>query len=127
MVTLSDIALRGESEILTDKELLLGAIRLYSNYFANGEQVRTCEKFVKTYIIELKRLAMLQKERTCKPIFKGTIYVTTGYFKHFSAETITDAEAIDLLKKGIMKEAQFEVLPKGYKTAPIAKTEKTVK
>jgi len=114
MTELSRIANANESEILKDAGLFLTTIRLYSQYFNNGQQVRTCEKYVKDYIIKLKEIHSIMENRTCVPTFNGNLFVSTGYHKNFTKLTITDAEAIDLLKRGILKVSDFAVLPSGY-------------
>lgn len=49
-------------------------------------------------------------ERTCKPKWRGLRFIDGN---HYSNESITDEQAIKLLKKGSLKESDFKVLPAG--------------
>ena len=77
-----------------------------------------------------------QLQKTNKATFKGIMYIPSIKqankvvlaHKHIKAETLTDEDAIILLKSGHLKESDFEILPKGYKIEKkVEKTEKKAK
>ncbi len=111
---------RDISVVLKSGDLSLSLLKCYSILYLGGGQPRTCEKQQRKYYSQLQKdgimKAELQKEidnRTCKPIFKGLKYLPMPYCKHISAATLTDKDAVDLLKKKILKESDFAKLPTG--------------
>ncbi|HON19723.1 MAG TPA: hypothetical protein PLW70_00100 [Bacteroidales bacterium] len=55
------------------------------------------------------------KERTCVPAFKGVKYISRAA-KYFNADTLSDRDAIFLLKHKCLTEEDFIKLPTGWNT-----------
>lgn len=68
------------------------------------------------------------KARTLVPKFSGRRYVH-AINSHIDSAMLTDKQAIDLLKKKVLRESDFETLPKGFKKAAPRKSraKKTIK
>ena len=62
------------------------------------------------------------KNRTCKPNWKGLRFIKGN---HYNNENITDAEAIKLLRAGLLQHSDFEVLPEGLVIKNYSKQENT--
>lgn len=67
--------------------------------------------------MEKAQLADEVKNRTCKPKWKGLKFIHR-VARHYSDQLITDKQAVDLLKKGLLTEADFLTLPAGYVAGP---------
>ena len=100
--------------------LIADMLSAYSKLYLNGTQPRLCGKCHKQYYEQLKLDGMKKaelyekaKNRTCKPAWRGLKYINK-LAKHFNNELLTDDQAVDMLNKGHLKEADFFVLPKGY-------------
>ena len=61
-------------------------------------------------------------KKTCKVKWKGNRYISKEA-RHFNDQSITDKEAIDLLKKKHLNESDFITLPEDYKKAAPKKEE----
>ena len=115
-------------EIKTSSLSLL-LLKVYSKLYLAGAQPRTCESAMLNYYKRLKKdgLIMAQKneEKThkLKKNIKGLKYVGKPFCKHFDLENLTDKEAISLLKLGVMKENQFDILPIKEEKGSIPKAE----
>lgn len=95
-------------------------IHCYSALFCGGAYVRTCDNSKREYIVKIFKEGLNRakemdeiKVRTCKPAFNGLVYVNRTA-RHYSAEHITDEQAIDLLKNKDIPETYFSKLPEGY-------------
>ena len=117
-----EVLARGKEEVLTNPmELLI----IYSTLYLNGGQPNWCKKSIERYYEELKLTGLKKAKvmeskvnRTCKPKWKGLRYIWGDFY---SDETITDEQAIKLLKSKGLQELEFEVLPEGYKSSTKAK------
>jgi len=98
--------------------LSLDLLKIYSSLYLNGAQPKTCSKIQRVYYNELKLTGLKRAanytvmERTCKPKWSGLRFI---WGDHYSDETLTDEQAIKLLKNKGLQERDFEILPKGYK------------
>lgn len=90
----------------------LKLLKWASRLLLNGGQPRTCANSIRKYYEQLKKIDMSTIERTCKPNWKGLRFI---WGDHYSDTTITDEQAIKLLKNKGLSESDFKVLPKGYK------------
>jgi hypothetical protein len=100
--------------------LSLKLLNLYSKLYLNGEQLGWCESCQRDYYWTLKREGHLKIEvmeeiekRTCEPAWTGLKYIHTEG-RHYNNEIITDKQAIDLLEKGVLTEADFVKMPEGF-------------
>lgn len=116
-------------EILKSPDLTLSLLRIYSTLYLNGAAPGYCERSIRRYHTQLKIDGMFKisenikvKERTLEPGWTGLRYYT-ALCTHISSETLTDEEAIKLLKTGVLKEADFKRLPDGYKKPEPVKNE----
>lgn len=107
--------------VLKSPELSLSLIYCYSQMYENGEHVRACERSQRMYYNKLKINGMAKiaeyeqiKNRTLVPAFKGRRYVPKAA-KHISSESLTDKDAIDMLKRKFLTVKDFKKLPDGYK------------
>jgi len=100
--------------------LSLSLLKVYSILYLYGKQPNWCEKCLTDYYNKLKKDGMERAKKLDEKIVKikkGAIKGLTYYpdlRKHISGENITDSDAKFLLKKGWLKETDFEVLPLGY-------------
>ena len=106
----------------TDSLKLIGC---YSKLYLNGAQCGFCANSQRNYYSEISKTGLKMAEkleavktRTCKPAFIGlrlVIHPKNGHY-HINPETLTDEQAMELLKLDILKEDQFEKLPDSYLT-----------
>ena len=108
-------------EEVNSSSLVLKLLDAYSKLFAHGAQLGGCSLCLRDYYNELKLKGLEMAEhyekvqaRTCKPAWVGNWYLSLAK-RHYNSEWITDEEAINLLRQGILKEADFETLPEEYK------------
>jgi hypothetical protein len=118
---------------IVSSPLVLELLSIYSTLYLKGDPPGYCESCIKNYYSELKKNGMEKlnkyeeaKKRTLIPKWSGLKYIHKGG-KHYDSLWITDKEAIELLKSGILRESHFEKLPEGYlkKNTTDAKSEKT--
>lgn len=112
-----------DADILNDSALFIKFVRIFKLLFEiDILSCGSCQKD-KKFLTEFKNKGMeraklydLQHNRTCKPAWNGIKQcIETGvrvFFIH--ADKVTDTLAIDLLKKGILKESDFEIFPENY-------------
>jgi len=117
-------------DIIKSPELIILMLRTYSDLYAGGCQVSTCEKSIQKYYNQLKIDGMEKekkfneaKERTLVPSWNGLLYITGNQNKHFNSATITDKEAVELLKLGYLQEKMFKKLPDAILTKKAKKDE----
>ena len=110
----------------TSKSVLL--LKVYSQLYLKGAQPKSCEKAMFNYYCQIKKNGLkmakkMEEKRTNKlrSNIKGLMYVGKPYCKHFNLEFLSDKEAIDLLKLGVVKERDFIDLPENFKKEPVKK------
>jgi hypothetical protein len=104
-------------EKVVSTPLSLKLLSCYSKLYLCGGQPRTCTNSQRNYYqqllkngIEMAKKFEQAKNRTCKPAWKGLKYIPATA-RHWNSEFLSDDEASMLLKKGFVKESDFEVLP----------------
>lgn len=109
----------------------LELLKIYSLLYLNGGQPRTCSRSQRAYFLELQTTGLDKAakyntimERTNKPNWKGLRFI---WGDHYSNETLTDEQAIKLLKNGGLRESDFEKLPEAYLNEPKPETWEQVK
>jgi hypothetical protein len=120
--TVKYICSKSAEEIISSADTIK-LLNCYSVLYLNGGQPRWCARSQREYYTEIQKTGLIMAEkyeqakvRTCKPAFKGLRLVAhpkNGHY-HINAETLTDAQAMDLLRLDILKEDQFEKLPDAY-------------
>jgi hypothetical protein len=122
MIDLKELLKKEVEEIISSTDSL-ALLKYYSDLYLNGSEPRTCEKSLRKYYSQLKKDYQMKKqviERTCVPAFEGRKYIPGVFNKnkelvgghlHIMSHLITDEMATDFLKKGILKEKDFKVLP----------------
>lgn len=126
---LSDLVLgilvKSADEVISS-QTSLDLIYCYSTLYLNGANCGTCEKSLREYYNEIERTGLTMaenydniKNRKCKPSWTGNKYVPKAA-KHFNSERLTDSEAIDLIRRGILLTSDFAILPDGIE---VEKTE----
>ena len=107
-------------EVLTDASLTLKLLKCYSKLYRNGALVKGCNDSLRKYYRQLQidgemkaKLLEDAKNRTCKPNWKGLMYVTKIH-SHINPDLLGDQMAEMYLMNGILQESNFEILPKGY-------------
>ncbi len=100
--------------------LSLKLIKIYSDLYEGGREVRACEnsqrKYYELLIKEGYKMAAIKEEvknRTCVPAWSGNLY-STKIGEHIHSDNITDTKAISLLEKGYIAESLFTKLPDGF-------------
>ena len=100
-----------EDEVV-NTHLIVELFRLYSIIYAREGQPSLCTKCAREYYRKLKKnglaMAEIEKKNVCK--LKGIRYVKMAA-RDFDLQNLTDADAIFLLKNGILQENDFKVLP----------------
>jgi hypothetical protein len=107
-------------EDIINSSLVLKLLNVYSILFLNGKNpggCTTCHRdMYRKLQLEGKQTLNLYSqvmERTNKPKWKGVKYLPQTA-NHYNSDTLTDAQALDLLEKKFLKETDFEVLPVKY-------------
>jgi len=105
-------------EVLNDASLTQMLKSCYSSLY--NKTAKGCQDSLRNYYRQLQidgimKAQMLEdaKNRTCKPNWKGLIYVTSIY-THINPDLLSDEMAEFYLINGVLKESQFDILPKGY-------------
>lgn len=100
--------------------LSLKLLNLYSILYLNGYQPRWCESCQRDYFIELqktglKKIELMQEyeSRTLIPNWTELKYIRVEN-QHFNSLYITDKQAFELLKHGLLTEKDFIKLPDCY-------------
>jgi hypothetical protein len=103
--------------IRSSGELSIMLMRVYSTLYLGGKSPNFCESCQRKYHEEIVKTGIMTNElyeavktRTCKPRRGGIVYHSL-LNDHINFDLLTDARAIELLKKGILKENDFEVMP----------------
>jgi hypothetical protein len=101
--------------------LSLKLLKIYSDLYECGREVRACENSQRKYYELLKKEGIMKvielekiQKRTCIPNWVGNVY-SHAIGEHLNNEHITDEKAISLLEKGLIPESFFKKLPDGYK------------
>lgn len=104
-------------EEVIGSSLSLKLLSCYSELYLNGAQPKTCSESQRQYYqqlskngIKMAEIAEEKKSRVCKPAWNGVRYLPQ-MARHYNSELITDDEAKTLLKKKVLVESDFEVLP----------------
>jgi len=101
--------------------LSLDLLKIYSTLYLYGEKPNTCARSQRKYYEQLKKDGIMKAKentkRTCKPNWKGNIYISKEA-RHFNDIHTTDEEAITLLKRKHISEDMFSILPEGYGKEP---------
>jgi hypothetical protein len=107
-------------EDILNSVLVLKLLNVYSILFLNGKDPGNCSKCHRDIYRKLqnegkKQLILYSQvmERTNKPKWKGVKYLPQTA-SHYNSDTITDAQALDLLERKFLKESDFETLPLKY-------------
>jgi hypothetical protein len=122
---LSDIEklLSKDFEEITNSSLSLLLLDCYSKLYLNGGQPRYCRASQLLYYQEISKTGKIMAEKFDEinkrtfnlKLDKGIMYVGKPFCRHFNRELMSDANAIALLKNGILKESDFTTLPAGFK------------
>jgi hypothetical protein len=95
----------------------LKLLKLASILLLNGGQPRTCANSIRKYFEQLKTIDMNAveraeqvKNRTCVPKWNGLRYIKGN---HYDNKNITDNEAIQLIRAGLLSKNDFEKMPDG--------------
>jgi hypothetical protein len=127
---INNILAKGIEDIIASVSSL-ELLDIYSKLYLNGSQPSTCANSLRAYYTEiqltgLQRAVKLREamERTNKPNWIGNRFVWGAFYND---QTITDEQAITLLKNGGLSETDFKVLPLAYKDEPKKDTWEQVK
>lgn len=115
-------------EIKKDGGLTLTLLRLYSILFLDGASPNVCEKCMFGYYHKIisNGLKVIEFMENKTNVLQDGLHYVRSQAMHFSNNNLSDDKAIELLKSGDLKPAQFKALPKGY-TAPKKKEAKEEK
>ena len=103
--------------IRSNGELSIMLMRVYSTLYLGGKSPNFCESCQRKYHEEIVKTGIMTnklyeevKTRTCKPKRGGIVYHSL-LNDHINFDLLTDARAIELINKGILKENDFETMP----------------
>ena len=103
--------------IRSNGELSIMLMRVYSTLYLGGKSPNFCESCQRKYHEEIVKTGIMTnklyeevKTRTCKPKRCGIVYHSL-LNDHINFDLLTDARAIELINKGILKENDFETMP----------------
>ena len=133
MLELKELLKMDIEEIISSVHSLT-LLKYYSKIYVNGGEPRTCERSLRKYYKELKKNYKMDKmkiNRVCVPIFEGIRYIPGVHDKdgkliaghlHINGSLLTDEQATEFLKLGILSEADFKKLP--YEKTEVKKKDK---
>ena len=112
-----ELIISKDVEEVVNTSLVLTLLKVYSILYLGGSQPRACGQCQRGYYAEiksngLKKLEIMKDsiERTCELKTNNLIYISALH-NHVSNINITDQMAIQCLKNGWLKEADFAKLP----------------
>ena len=112
------LILSKDFEEIVNSSISLTLLEIYSKYYLNGGQPRTCRQsqlsYYQTIIKDKEKLieTMTEKTNICK--LKGLKYVPKPLCKHYDLENLSDKDACILLEGKWLQESDFEQLPAKY-------------
>jgi len=105
-------------EEIANSSLSLDLLKIYSVYYLNGVQPKTCRQSLSEYyqriLKDKDKIMEKMTEKTNKTKLKGIRYIGKPLCKHYNLAELTDYDAHKLLDKGYLKEKDFSQLPKSY-------------
>jgi hypothetical protein len=106
-------------DIKKDAQMTMLLLKTYSKLYLNNRPPRSCESCMHNYYLEICRLTNEKLNTMVEKLKKTNVgkfkkFYSTIAQAHVNSDYLSDKDAINYLKHGILKETDFVKLPEGY-------------